>query len=209
MRDYNFVYFDYDPSEDLDIVYTRLLTYLDNPKKRPDIIIAHSLGGGLIAKYIKTSPKHVIEGYDKIILLMPLICKNATNELVSNFPFIKHMLLPKSLFIPPSSVFEYGNFLNGDNSLISFKQPFVLYNEPNSVVSNDVSFIKDNRNITLFYASDEKLTIIDEEVLSTIPKQRLKRVFGLHECWRSIRTSTNLENDFFTQFEKVLKEATP
>jgi hypothetical protein len=205
-REYKFTYFDYEPSEDLDVVYNRLLNALQSVNMHPDIIIAHSLGGGLIAKYIKTMPKTVIDGHEKIILLMPLICKNIINDFASNFQFIPNILIPKSLFLPASYLFDVGNLLNNDNSLISFKQPFVLYNDPSYAISNDVSFIKNNKNVTLFYASDEKLNMIDESVLSTIPKKQLKRVSGLHNCWRSIQVNKTLETDFFTQFINVLDE---
>jgi hypothetical protein len=88
--------------------------------------------------------------------------------------------------------------------LISFKQPFDLYTEPNSAVSNDVSFIVNNPNITVFYASEEKINIIDESVLQKIPKAQLKRVSGLHECWRSVRINLDIKVDFFAQLTSVL-----
>jgi hypothetical protein len=199
---YELVYFDYDPSEVLGVVYKRMRSVIKSRKF--DILMSHSLGGGLLAKYLKSNPSQ-ISRYEKIILLMPLICKNMTNDLLSHFAFIKNMPFPKGLFIQSSSIFEGGNLLNDDYSLISFKQPFELYSEPNSAISNDVSFIVNNPNITLFYASEEKINIIDESVLRKIPPAQLKRVSGLHECWRSVRINSDTKTDFFTQLSRVLE----
>mgnify|MGYP001016876025 CR=1 FL=1 len=38
-REYKFTYFDYEPSEDLDVVYNRLLNALQSVNMHPDIII--------------------------------------------------------------------------------------------------------------------------------------------------------------------------
>ena len=204
---YEFVYFDYDPSEVLDVVYKRMCSVIESRKF--DILMGHSLGGGLVAKYIKSNPSQISK-YEKIILLMPLICKNTSADLLSIlfsspiFILNPKMILTKGLIVQSSQICEGGNLLNGDYSLVSFKQPNDLYNEPNSVISNDVSFIANNPNITLFYASEEKINIIDESVLQKIPPDQLKRVSGLHECWRSVRINTNKKTDFFTQLNHVL-----
>jgi hypothetical protein len=204
---YEFEYFDYEPSESLGVVYKRLSSVLESRKF--DILMGHSIGGGLLAKYFKSNPSQTSK-YEKIILLMPLMCKNTSYDILSTilasalFMFNPNLLIPKGFLAPTSSVFEGGNLLNNDYSLISFKQPTELYTEPNSAVSNDVSFIVNSPNITVFYASEEKLNIIDEFVLQKIPKAQLKRVSGLHECWRSIRIDSDVNVDFFAQLTSVL-----
>jgi hypothetical protein len=195
---YDFVYFDYDSSEDPDALYLRMCSVIESRKF--DILMGHSLGGGLLAKYCKENPLNIPK-YEKIILLMPFLCKNIAFDLLTLLSFVQHLLFPKGLFAPSSYIFEGGNIMNNDYSLISFKQPFVLYS---SSVSNDVSFIINNPNITVFYALDEKLNIIDEAVLQQIPISQLKRVQGLHECWRSIRINNDPNTDFFAQLRRVL-----
>jgi hypothetical protein len=208
-KTHDFVYFDYDPSEALDVVYKRMCSVLESRKF--DILMGHSLGGGLLAKYFKSNPSQVSK-YEKIILLMPFMCKNIKADLLTQlfasplFTFNPDFLLQKALLCSSSDLLEGGNLLNDDYSLVSFKQPSDLYTEPNSAVSNDISFIVNNPNMTIFYASEEKINIIDESVLQKIPKAQLKRVSGLHECWRSIRINADTSMDFFTQMSLVLEQ---
>jgi hypothetical protein len=206
---YEFEYFDYEPSESIGVVYKRLSSVIESRKF--DILIAHSLGGGLLTKYFKSNPSQTFK-YEKIILLMPFICKNIKADLLSTlfasplFMFNPNLLVPKGFLCHSSDIFEGGNLLNDNYLLMSFKQPTELYTEPNSAVSNDVSFIVNSPNITVFYASEEKLNIIDEFVLQKIPKAQLKRVSGLHECWRSIRIDSDVNVNFFAQLTSVLEQ---
>lgn len=207
-KTHDLVYFDYDPSEALDVVFNRMCSAIGSRKF--DILMAHSLGAGLLTKYFKSNP-YEIPKYEKIILLMPFICKNIKAELVSAlfasplFILNPKFFLPKALLCPASDLFDGGNLLNSNYSLISFKQPTDLYNEPNSIISNDVSWIVNNPNIMLFYASEEKINVIDESVLQKIPPAQLKRVSGLHECWCSIRINNDSNVDFFTQLNIAIE----
>lgn len=49
---YNFIYFTYGPNEELLDVYQGLLDTIDTIK--PDILIGHNVGGGLLVKYVKS-----------------------------------------------------------------------------------------------------------------------------------------------------------
>jgi hypothetical protein len=198
---YEVIYFDYDTLDDIRDVYKRLSETIES--RHFDILMGHSLGGGLLTQYIKYNPEKV-QKYDKIILLMPFICKNIAFDIVSQFSFIlNNCLLPKGILAPSWYLHDDGNILNNYTEFISYKQPCTLYTCSDTPISNDVSFIEDNPNITVFYASDERLNVIDESILQTIPRKQLKRVNGLHECWRSIRIN-NPYVDFFTQLKSVL-----
>jgi hypothetical protein len=198
---YEFIYFDYDTLEDIRDVYKRLSETIES--RHFDILMGHSLGGGLLTQYIKYNPEKV-QKYDKIILLMPLLCKNVAFDIITKFSFIlNNFLLPKGLFAPSWYITDDGNILNNYTELISFKQPCDIY----SSISNDISFIVSNPNITVFYALDEKLNVIDESILQQIPSSQLKRVRGLHECWRSIRIYDDPNTDFFTQFRLMFNNS--
>jgi hypothetical protein len=96
---------------------------------------------------------------------------------------------------------EESIIFNIDFSLVSFKQPYDMYMDP-EIQSNDVlSFLEKYTNVTLFYADDEQMNRIDETVLQQIPKGRLIRVKGFHECWRS---SNDPDTDFFTRLNNRL-----
>lgn len=204
---YDFTYFDYEPSEALDVVYKRMYKIINS--MNPDILIAHSLGGGLVTKYIKSNTETINKDM-KIILLMPLLCKSAFIDIMIQIlsPSLllnPQLLLPKPLLLNPMDIYEGGNILNCDISLISFKQVYDIFTEPNSIVTNDLSFISNNPKIKLFYASNEKINIIDESILQKIPTKQLKRVLGLHECWRSITINNNRKTDFFSQLLECLE----
>lgn len=200
---YDFIYFDYEPWETLDEVQKRLFKIIHTVK--PDILIGHSLGGGLVAKYIKSHTETINKDM-KIILLMPLLCKTAFSELMMkilshSLSFNPKLLLPKSLIMNPMDIYEGGNILNRDFSIISFRQ---LYDIATEQLTNDLSFISDNPKIKLLYASNENINIIDESVLKQIPTNQLKRVNGLHEPWRSIKINTNKTTDFFSQLLEIV-----
>lgn len=196
---YKVVPFNYGPNDDINKVYERL----SNDARGYDILIGHGLGGGLLAKYRNNNLVN-----KKVILLMPLLFRNERYNLICQFLELQlllnpMLLFPKALFIPAQYVFEGGNILNSDYSLISFKQQYDFYKDLQIENSEYLSFFECNENVTIFYAKDDQLSKIDENTLSKIPKPKLIRVEGLHECWRSI----NVNNiDFFTNLERVIKE---
>jgi hypothetical protein len=200
-QNYDFSYFDYELSEPINDVYDRM--YKNIIEIEPHILIGHSLGGALVTKYIKSNPN----APEKIILLMPLLFKNMKGDIADLFfntqlTFNPKLIYPHGLLIPSENIFEGGNLLNSNFSLISYRQVFDLYRDKNVVTTNDVSFIKENKQITIFYASQELLNTIDESILKNIPASQLIRVSGLHEPWRSIKI-TNF--DFFSKLMEVLK----
>jgi hypothetical protein len=199
-KTYEFTYFDYEPNEDLKDVYARFLSTIE--KKKFDIFIGHNLGGGLLVKYIKSAQYK----NEKVILLMPFICRNPNLDLVSNFftfhkRFDPKLVFSKAIFSPLFYILEGSIVLNSDFSLVSFKQLYDMYMDPD-IQTNDISkFMNDNANVTIFYAEDERLNIIDETILRQIPKGRLIRVNGFHECWRS---SSDPDTDLFARLNNRL-----
>jgi len=148
-KTYIFTYFAYGPNEDLLDVYQRLLDTIDTNK--PDILIGHNVGGGLLVKYVK-SEKYKNE---KTLLLMPFLCRNPNLDLASEFLKLYQIFDPKLVF-------------SKDCSMVSFKQPYDMYMD-NDIQLNDVfAFMKYNPNVTIFYAEDERMNIIDETTLQRI-----------------------------------------
>jgi hypothetical protein len=197
---YKVDYFNYGPKRDINKVYADLRQQAN----AYDILIGHSLGGGLLAKYREEDGVN-----KKIILLMPLMFRNDSFDLLNKFVFDPQIALnvdlmfPKALFLPAQYIFEGGNLLNSDFSLISFKQPYDFYKEfDDDSKKAYLQLFECNGNLTMFYANGELLNTIDEDTLTQIETTgNLIRVEGLHECWRSINVNTN---DFFTKLEKVL-----
>lgn len=186
--------FNYTPNEDIGVVYSRLCDTIKSTKF--DILMGHSMGGGLLAKYARLND---VSEFERVILLMPFMCKRADYDLISKIPFARHYIFPKPLIMPAKYLFDEGNALNDDYSMVLMTSWVDIYTDPN-VFSDDYTFINKNPNVFLFYASLEKFNTITETVLSSLPTGQLKRVVGLHECFRSI----NSNGDFFGKLEEVL-----
>lgn len=200
---YRVEYFNYGLDEDINEVYKRLCK---NAAKY-EILIGHSLGGGLLAKYRNDNLVN-----KNIILLMPLLFRNDSFNLIQRFFFepqiaLNPMLMfPKALFAPAQYIFEGGNILNSDFSTISYRQPYDFYKEFQEKNSESayLEFFKCNANVTMFYAKGELLNTIDEVILTEIETTgKLIRVEGLRECWRSIDVNTI---DFYTKLEEAIKK---
>jgi pimeloyl-ACP methyl ester carboxylesterase len=186
--------FNYTPNEDIGVVYSRLCDTIHSTKF--DILMGHSMGGGLLAKYARLND---VSAFDRVILLMPFMCKRADYDLISKIPFARYLKLPKPLILPAGSLFDEGNALNDEYTLLSMAQTVDIYTDPN-VFSDDLTFINKNPKVFVFYASQEKFNTITEDVLSSLPSGQLKRVVGLHECFRSI----NSNGDFFGKLGELL-----
>ena len=179
---------------DIATVYSRLCDIIKSTKF--DILMGHSMGGGLLAKYARQND---ISAYDRVILMMPFIGKRSDYDLISKIPFARYLKLPKPLILPAGSLFDEGNALNDEYTMLSIAQTVDIYTDP-LVFSDDYTFINKNPNVFLFYASLEKSSTIPEAVLSSLPTGQLKRVVGLHECFRSINNNC----DFFEKLGEVV-----
>ena len=65
LSEFSLIYFNYSPDEEINTVYERLSNILDTHTY--DILLAHSLGGGLLMQYI-TDHKDKISGYEKLFI---------------------------------------------------------------------------------------------------------------------------------------------
>jgi hypothetical protein len=98
--------FNYTPDDDIATVYSRLCDVIKNTKY--DILMAHSMGGGLLTKYVRQND---VSSYFRIILLMPFISKRADYDLISKIPFVRNLKLPKPLILPAGSLYDEGNII--------------------------------------------------------------------------------------------------
>lgn len=185
-------YFNYNPNDDIVETYKKLCKIIR--RNNFTHLIGHSMGGGLLMKYISDFPKK-IPTYKKIILLMPLVYKVPIIDLIAKIPFIRNLYIPKPIILPASKLYSLGNFLNDDYNLISVSQITDMYNH---LMLNSDDFIyllnKYRKNTILFYAKDEVFNTIPEEILDKIYKKQY--VNGLHECFNDLHTCKR----FFDKF---------
>ena len=113
------MYFNYSPNEDIVKVYKRLCKVIkDNDFTH---LIGHSMGGGLLMRYIYDHPNDV-SNYKQVILLMPLLYKTPFNKFFFNIPFVRNISVPNALVLPSSKVYLRGNILNDGFKLSKLKQ---------------------------------------------------------------------------------------
>jgi pimeloyl-ACP methyl ester carboxylesterase len=109
-------YFNYKPNQDIDKVYQKMCDIIHRGKFTH--LIGHSMGGGLLMRYIADYPQ-TIHRFKNVILLMPLLYKEPVNNFIAKIPFVRNVYLPKSTILPASKLYRVGNFLNDDHHLIS------------------------------------------------------------------------------------------
>ena len=176
------IYFNYNPNDDIMKTYQKLCKVIH--RKKFTHLIAHSLGCGFLMKYISDHPNK-IQTYKKIILLMPFIYKIPIIHALSNIPFIKHVYLPKLIFLPNSKLISLGNFLNDEYKLISLTQIFDMYTK---LLLNSDIFVdllnKHRKNTVIFYAKDEYFNVIPQGILDEIYNKEY--INGLHESFNSL-----------------------
>ena len=194
MSKYDFSYFNYSPEENLDDVYSKLETHIMNGSYT--ILIGHSMGGGLLLKFLTEHPEK-IETYTKIIFLMPMITKVFSTEIICKIPFIDKMYLPKCLIIPNNNLFNNGNILNDSFNLLNSKQVVTMYNNKNYISKMDLSIIN-KPNCVMIYAKDEMLSTITPDVLEKIENKHILE--GKHEMFNE----SNHSNKFFKTLKSLL-----
>jgi pimeloyl-ACP methyl ester carboxylesterase len=188
----NVEYFDYSPDEDIVKVYKRLCKVLKDGQYTH--LIGHSLGGGLLMRYIYDYPREISK-YRHVILMMPLLYKNPSNNFLLNIPFLKNIPLPNAFFLPSSKAYKTGNIINDGFKLTKFQQVAGMYNEIMLDPDVFVDTLNENRsNTVLFYAKEEGYNQIPKDVLKKINNKVY--INGLHESFNSLDTV----KDFFEIF---------
>jgi len=186
-------YFDYSPDDDLIDVYKRLQKQIKKGKYTH--LIGHSMGGGLLMRYIYD---HKVNKDVKIILLMPLIYKTLINQIIASIPFASNISCPKGLLIPNSNLYEQGSFVNDTFKLVSLSQVSQMYNNIMLEPEHFIAKLNSCPNCVLFYATKEAFNTIPDSVLSKI--KNVERIDGLHEVFNSVGTS----GDFFKKLANYM-----
>ena len=190
-------YFNYSPNEDIVKVYKRLCKVIkDNDFTH---LVGHSMGGGLLMRYIYDHANDVSK-YKQVILLMPLLYKIPFNKFFFNIPFVRNISVPNALVLSSSKAYSRGNILNDGFKLSKLKQIVEMYKEIMLESGEFVETLNENRsNTVIFYAREEGYTPIPNSVLKKIKNKVY--VDGLHECFNSLETV----KEFFDKFLPYLE----
>jgi hypothetical protein len=190
---YKLTFFRYKREEPLDIVYKHLCERMATNEHK--LIIGHSLGGGLLVKYLS---EH--EEDRKVILLMPFISVDKWKKIAFSYlnlsPFA--LRLPKCLAIPNSGLFEGGNIINDNAKILDLSQ--ITYAANHIFLKDDeiVTVFEKTRDIVMMYADDETISPIEGGLLDRIGKKIY--VKGKHAAFTDPYSTKN----FFDEFAKLL-----
>ena len=190
-------YFSYSPDEDIVRVYKRLVQVIKNTEFTH--LVGHSMGGGLLMRYIYDHPDEISK-YKRVILLMPLLYKTRFNKLFFNTPFVKNISLPNAIFLPSSKAYSTGNIVNDGFYFSKLKQAVEMYKEIMLESDEFVETLNENRsNTVVFYARKEGYTAIPKDVLKQIKNK--ENVNGLHESFNSLETVKEFFDKFLPYFK--------
>ena len=158
---FNLDYFSYKTTDDVDTVYTNLVRKIHTNKY--DILIGNSMGCCFLLKYCKlNNTLH----YKRIIFITPFFQEIKLCSFLSHIPLAYHIQLPKFLIIPNNILVDWGNILNDKIYLLSIKQLLQLHSQYYFLPENElINFINSMPNVVIFYASHEKCTIINKNIL--------------------------------------------
>jgi hypothetical protein len=193
MSEYNLEYFNYSPEDKLSDVYAKLCDKIKN--NLYDVIMGHSMGGGLLLKFL-TEHKEFITKYNKIIFLMPIIERYIINDIVTNIPFVSDLYLPPALMFPAFRLRDGGNILNDDFAAIRAKQLAIMNNE--YIDKLDLSIIN-NKNCYMIYAKGEEFNVMSSSTLNSIKNKTILE--GKHEMFSEANHSTK----FFQTLKSLLE----
>ncbi len=190
---YKITIFRYKREDPLDMVYTHLYERLSTNEHK--VIIGHSLGCGLLMKYLSEHKEK-----RKVILLMPFISVPKLKQIVFSYLSFSPVALrlPKFLAIPNSSLFESGNIMNDTAIMLDLSQ--ITYAANNLFLTHDeiVNIFEKTSDIIMMYANDETVSPIECSLLDRIEKKIY--VKGKHASFIDPYTS----NYFFEEFAKLL-----
>jgi hypothetical protein len=198
MSSYKLEYFNYSPEEDLSSVYARLCDKLEN--NLFDAIIGHSMGGGLLLKFLTEHKNYMdcISKTDKkIIFLMPLIERSIANDIIAGIPFIGNVYLPKLIAFPNNFLYNDGNILNDDIYPVLGKQFVTMQHK--YIDKLDLSII-DQNNCHMIYAKNELFNIISPQTLNKIKNKTVLE--GKHQMFMEANHSTK----FFQTLKSLLEK---
>ncbi len=198
MSQYKLEYFNYSPEEDLSVVYARLCDKIEN--NLYDVIIGHSMGGGLLLKFLTEHKEYmdcISKTNKKIIFLMPLIERSLANDIIAWIPFIENVYLPKLIAFPNNFLYDDGNILNDDIYPVLGKQ-FVTM-ETKYIDKMDLSII-DRNNCHMIYAKNELFNVISQPTLNKIKNKTILE--GKHQMFMEANHSIQ----FFQTLKSLLEK---
>ena len=159
--DTKITFFRYKTTDDLRQTYRQLATILDTQEH--DLIITHSMGSCLCLKYIAET-----NDTRNIVMCMPFVSTSRIMRWATVIPLIQHCYVPKCCLIPNRTLYDGGNILNDDISLVRCQQVYLAITDLFLDDGDLVRVINAHPSLRIIYAENELVSPIDGDILAQI-----------------------------------------
>jgi hypothetical protein len=194
--DVNLSFFRYKTTDDLRLVYHKLAAILDT--REHDLIITHSMGSCLCLKYITDT-----NDTRNIIMCMPFISTSNNMKCATHIPMIQYLYVPKCCMIPNYTLYDGGNILNDDITMVRCQQVYFAITDIFLNEDELVRVINDHPNLRIIYAENEMVSPIDGSILSKI-RGKIAFSKGKHVSFANIVYMGDFFDVLTTQIKKLI-----
>ena len=161
------------------------------------MLITHSMGACLVMKYIaKTGDNR------KTIMCMPFISTSRVMHFASYIPMIQYCYIPKCCLIPNHTIFEGGNLLNDDITLVRCSQVYQAITEMFLSDGDLVRVVNSHKNLRIIYADNEQVSPITSEILSQI-RGKISFSKGKHVSFANVIHMSDFFDVLTSQIKKL------
>lgn len=151
---YDITYFNYGTSEHIKDIFERLKTKMSD---KYDVIIAHSMGGCLLTKYLQLNPNKC---FAKIIMIAPLLVKKRTTKILVKPSFMKYFTLPK-MFVSDNPDTTYSDWVSLKHVHQIYKKKYAFFLDEEVLVQT----INNYSSLFIIYSKEEETTQIPSTIL--------------------------------------------
>ena len=199
----DFSFFSYSPEEDLDDVYQRLCARLRRTGRKGrqgggDVLVAHSLGGCLVTKWLAEHPG-AHRRFRRVVLLMPFLSRTPVGQAVSRVvdflpaPLARRPALPVPLLTPAGTLCDSGNVwtdLTLCTHIVPFGQIVTAYRDQSYLMpaARAASVLNAATNVRVLRADDDSVAPLDPRLVNDLT--HITSVPGKHECYNDCHRAT-------------------
>jgi len=191
--EHDIVFFNYGTNEHIKDVFEKLCCHVNTHTY--DLILAHSMGGCLLTKYLQSNPFFYEKTKTKIILIAPLLVHRSSHKKLAKWSFAKYLHLPNKIVSDKCA--------NNDYSWVNLKQVHQIYKKKYGFFLEEPILIKTLNEYPLLYiiySKEERKTPIPDSLL-----EKLKNVTYVDGCHSAFQNNDH-SDAFFDTLLKIIYE---
>jgi predicted alpha/beta hydrolase family esterase len=194
--EHKIVFFNYGPNEHIKDVFDRLSSDLNS--NTYDLILAHSMGGCLLTKYLQLNPFFYERTHTKIILIAPLLVPRKSHKKMFKWSFMKYLHLPNQIVSNKSKKDDY--------TWVNLKQIHQIYKKKYGFFLEESTLVQTLNNYPLLYiiySKEENKTPVPSSIL-----EKLNRVTYVDGCHSAFQRNEHSNAFFDTLLKTIDKKET-